>query len=97
MNSTFTFYSDSGHGWLAVPHSELVKLGIESKISGCSYIDVAKDIVYLEEDCDYAEFALAYIAANGLDRADFAAMVSEQHQDGDSFVRGLPRYQAVIA
>ena len=31
--------SDPGHGWLGVPRAELAELGIESKISGYSYVE----------------------------------------------------------
>ena len=37
--SKYTFYEDPGHGWLAVPMEQLVKLGIADKISSCSYRD----------------------------------------------------------
>jgi len=55
--NTYTFYSDPGHGWIAVPRAELVALGIDGQITSYSY--QKGDMVYLEEDCDYATFANA--------------------------------------
>ena len=46
----YIFHEDPGHGWLQVPYSELVELGIAFRISGCSYR--LRDWCFLEEDCD---------------------------------------------
>lgn len=54
----YTFYSDPAHGWLKVSFKELVALGIQDKISACSYMrwnGTSWDI-YLEEDCDAPRF-----------------------------------------
>lgn len=48
------FYSDLGHGWLAVKRSLLKKLGILNKITPYSY--QKGNTVYLEEDCDAGTF-----------------------------------------
>lgn len=50
----FTFYTDPGHGWVKVPLTFLVKLGLEKEISYFSYY--RKGYVYLEEDSDLAKF-----------------------------------------
>ena len=50
----YNFYADPGHGWIKVSISELEKLGIAEKISGCSYM--RKGWAYLEEDCDLSLF-----------------------------------------
>ena len=47
-------YSDSGHGWAKVKFSEIVKLGIQDKISQYSY--ARGEYLYLEEDCDLSLF-----------------------------------------
>ena len=47
---TYVFYSDPGHGWLAVKKDELVKLNIINDVSGYSYMK--GKTVYLEEDSD---------------------------------------------
>ena len=51
------FYSDPGHGWLAVKRSTLTAWGIADSISTYSY--QRGGTVYLEEDCDYSLFASA--------------------------------------
>jgi hypothetical protein len=48
------FYEDGSHGWLQVPRSLVVAMGIEGKISGYSYQRL--NDVYLEEDCDLSVF-----------------------------------------
>lgn len=50
----FYFYTDAGHGWLAVKREFLDSLGILDKISSYSY--QKGQTVYLEEDCDASLF-----------------------------------------
>lgn len=57
MKLRFTFYSDPGHGWLAVPSWVLRLSGVADKITRYSYIK--GDTVYLEEDCDHSTFMRA--------------------------------------
>lgn len=57
MTNVYNFYADSGHGWLKVPMTELLRLGIGDLISGYSYY--RKGYAYLEEDCDAAIFTKA--------------------------------------
>ena len=52
-----TFYTDPGHGWLAVNRADLDTLGIAHLISPYSYQRAGR--VYLEEDCDMHEFLCA--------------------------------------
>lgn len=56
--TTFTFYSDSGHGWLAVKRKHLVDLGVADKISTYSY--QRGGTAYLEEDRDASVFLAAW-------------------------------------
>lgn len=51
------FYTDPGHGWLAVKRNVLNDLGIERKITAYSY--QRGETVYLEEDLDAATFIVA--------------------------------------
>lgn len=92
--TTYTFFHDPGHGWLAVPRSELQALGIEGSISRYSYQSRDGATCYLEEDCDYARFAIA----KGWDKQRPAAgTVIEQYIEGpmgEGFVRGLPMFRA---
>jgi hypothetical protein len=61
---TINRYSDPGHGWAKVKLSELIKLGIHTRISGYSYR--RGDYVYLEEDCDLSLY-LATLKAAGIE------------------------------
>ena len=54
MIKFYKFYSDAGHGWIAVKRQELADLEILDKISGYSY--QKGKTVYLEEDCDATLF-----------------------------------------
>ena len=51
------YYTDPGHGWVAVKRKLLNDLGIADKITYFSY--QKGQTVYLEEDCDLATFATA--------------------------------------
>ena len=79
----YTFFTDSGHGWLKVPVAELLELGIEDEISHYSYL--FGDWAYLEEDCDMARFIDAQYM-RGLD-VRWNTKVSQR-----SMVRNYPRY-----
>lgn len=50
----FDSYSDTQHGWGKVPRKLLNKLGIEDKITTCSFQRGA--YAYLEEDADLTLF-----------------------------------------
>ena len=39
LSNHLTFISDPGHGWLKVPLTEIVALGLETQISVYSYIE----------------------------------------------------------
>lgn len=54
---TYTFHTDPGHGWLAVPVKEINELGIRGQITPYSYIH--GELAFLEEDCDAATFMQA--------------------------------------
>lgn len=81
----YTFYSDPGHGWLAVNLDELIQLGIQDKISSYSYMH--GNTVYLEEDCDMAEFMNA-MEAKGVQVK--LAFINERERD--SIIRSYGRY-----
>ena len=59
----FTFYEDSGHGWLEVPIALCRELGLQGKISGYSYCK--GDNLYLEEDSDASVFVSAWEKKTG--------------------------------
>ncbi|CAM3439607.1 Phage protein [Deinococcus saxicola] len=61
MHKNLIWTSDPGHGWLAVPRTDLGALEIEARITGYSY--VRGDTVYLEEDLDAGTYLEAAKAA----------------------------------
>ena len=86
----YTFYEDPGHGWLAVPLTDLILLGLQCAVSEYSYYDESTDYVYLEEDCDAPRFVRAY-------KYDFGRepkCLYFREIDRDSWIRRLPRYVA---
>ena len=60
---TIIVYADPGHAWAKVSKKELVKLGIETEISGFSY--ERGEYAYLEEDCDLEKYVTA-LRAKGI-------------------------------
>lgn len=84
MKNTFDFVSDPGHGWLKVPVTELVRLGIADKISTYSYL--RDGMAYLEEDCDYAVFHKART-----DRSE-PFSVKQHARNKSSRIRNYDRY-----
>jgi len=79
---SYRFITDPGHGWLEVPLSDLVDLGIAQDISKYSYLSV-NGIAYLEEDCDAPRF----------NDAKGEPVDIETVYQAETFVRKLPRYQ----
>ena len=82
---TYTFYSDPGHGWLAVPISDLQMYGLTpADFSQYSYRHY--DTVFLEEDID----ALVFIDAFA-ERMGSRPEIRELHTDNDSPIRTYRR------
>ena len=66
MTKAYKYYSDPGHGWLAVKVSDLTKVGLyPANITAYSYH--RGGTVYLEEDCDMGSFITAYRSTFGTD------------------------------
>jgi hypothetical protein len=82
----FIYHQDPGHGWVEVPLSLLVSLGIAGQISSFSYRDTRS--VFLEEDCDASRFKAA------MDKAGQAFDVTRVHYRHDAPCRLLPCYRA---
>jgi len=78
------FLSDPGHGWAQVPMEVLQQLGIEDRISDCSYL--RDGYAYLEEDLDWSTFVEAAAAAG------MVVTVREHHTDRLSRVRNYAHY-----
>jgi len=85
MEKTFTFYSDPGHGWLAVAYSDVLAAGLDlTSFSHYSY--VKGQTLFLEEDLDAGIFLKAWKALG------FTVKIKEENEPNrDSFVRGLSR------
>ena len=81
----YTYYTDPGHGWLAVGIDELLVLGIADKISAYSYMN--KGIAYLEEDCDMALF-IDTMASKGVEIT--LKRINEPYKD--SIIRSYRRF-----
>ncbi len=82
---SYRFIEDPGHGWLEVPLSELLTLGIAQKISRYSYQSRDGRTVYLEEDCDAPRFDKA--------KGPGAKWKVKLTYQDPTFVRSLPHYQ----
>jgi len=78
----YTYHQDPGHGWIEVPLSEVVRLGLNP--SRYSYRNA--ESVYLEEDADASQWAKAKKDAGELFN------LKEVHVNDDSFIRNLPRF-----
>lgn len=85
QGKTYKAVMDAGHGWVKVPYTDLVALGIENDISSYSYM--TQTSVWLEEDCDWSKFYDAYKAKFGED------MKYEVSNVDHSAVRNLPGYR----
>lgn len=80
----FTFFGDTGHGWLQVPHSFIWELGLQDRISSYSYVDETH--AYLEEDCDYAALRVA------MDEKGLTLSLKEVLTNSESPIRGKRSY-----
>ena len=81
--------TDPGHGWLSVTLKDIATLGIEDKISSCSYMNASR--AYLEEDCDMKVF----MDAAKLQGWDISLTTS--HTDSSHYVRDYPMFNAYFA
>ena len=88
MKLRFTFYSDPGHGWLAVPAWVLRLSGVADKITPYSYIN--GDTVYLEEDLDCSTFMRALVSR------DIYPFIVYKNTDNRSRIRGYKSFNAAV-
>ena len=91
-----TEFTDPGHGWLSVPRSLIISLGLKDKITGFSYQKGNR--VYLEEDCDCSIFYDTFFAKQGLSnytRDDIKSYfeVKDSWTNNQSPVRYYQHYQ----
>lgn len=87
--TTFTVYSDPGHGWIAVKRDYLTTLGIMGDITAFSY--QRGGTVYLEEDGDAGLFVTAYKNATGEN-----PVWNQKHTDKRSSIRSYECFNADV-
>jgi len=85
MSPPYHWISDPAHGWLVVPIQDVVDSGF--KPSPASFVDPARGLAYLEEDCDAPGFVDAVGVKRSVARRWKALSV-------DWFDRTLPRWEA---
>jgi hypothetical protein len=83
----FTFFSDPGHGWLAVSAADLREVGLFA-VDFSRYSFMSGDRFYLEEDCDAPKFMDAWERVHGR-----KIELREDHSPRNGFIRSLPRIQ----
>lgn len=60
----FPFITTAGHGYLVVPHESFYSILARNVATNYGYI--GKLATYLEEDCEYAEFAKKFLRIKSL-------------------------------
>jgi hypothetical protein len=83
----YHFYTDGGHGWLAVKRKELEDLGIVDQITPYSY--QRGNTVYLEEDCDMGLFHKAKSFTD-------CTYYEHHYRDGNSPIRSYARFSKEV-
>lgn len=81
----FTFFTDSGHGWLKVPIELCRELGLQGKITGYSYCKGQN--LYLEEDCDATTFVNAYCSKYNITVDEFVNANKRKYSETSSIRR----------
>ena len=81
----FYFYSDPGHGWLAVTRNDVKDVGLTTS-DFTQYSDCKGDVLYLEEDCDAGTFLQAWKRKH-----DAEPEILDRYSNYDSFIRSYAR------
>lgn len=81
----FKYYTDNGHGWLAVKFSLIHDFNLQDKITRFSYIK--GNTVYLEEDLDMSTFLAEFENRHG---ANYELIV--KNVNGRSVIRSYQNY-----
>ena len=89
-NGKYQYYTDAGHGWLAVKRKELEALDLLKLISAYSY--QRGGTVYLEEDCDMGRF---FDAKGWKTWADADEHIVSKYVGARSPIRSYERYYEV--
>lgn len=84
--------SDPAHGWLEVSFRDLADVGAAiADFSDYSYINRAKSLLYLEEDCDAARFITRHPKRNSDYFRTLPEVALQNTQAHSNFVRRCPR------
>jgi hypothetical protein len=83
---TLKYYTDPGHGWVAVKRHYLNGANIQNRVSAYSY--QRGDTVYLEEDCDAA------LLLDSMRAAGFTINLVRKHTDRRHAIRSYDSYVA---
>lgn len=78
-----TFYADPSHGWLEVPVTDVLFLGVAPS----QYSYTKGDMVYLEEDCDINPFL------NAADDHGWTINITHNHTNTDSVIRSYTSWR----
>lgn len=90
LDRVYVFFSDPGHGWLAVPMEVLKYMGVERLFTPYSYISRSGKTAYLEEDVDSPLF-VAHLHARNIRFRHIVRYANEM-----SSIRKLPGYPTVF-
>ena len=88
ITKQYKFFSDPGHGWLAVSRKQIQALGIEDDISVFSYQSKSKKTIYLEEDSD-AHLFLDAQKASMCDPSELVVIMRPICTNNESSIRKL--------
>ena len=88
------YHHDAGHGWYAVNHKQIIKLGLLYVISSCSYM--RSGTVYLEEDRDAEKFFIAYFESMGEDVSNIDSSKYHRLKEKYFTVRNLYKERSPI-
>jgi hypothetical protein len=83
---TLKYYTDPGHGWVAVKRHYLIGANIQDRVSAYSY--QRGDTVYLEEDCDAA------LLLDAMRAAGIVVNLVRKHTDRRHAIRSYDSYVA---
>jgi hypothetical protein len=78
------YYTDPGHGWIAIKRKVLNDLEVADKITVFSY--QKGQTVYLEEDCD------AFLVMQKLSEKGITVTIDRKHTNNRSPIRNYNRF-----
>ena len=85
MELCLKYYTDPGHGWIAVKRKMIDDLGIADQITAYSYVN--GQTVYLEEDCD------AVLLIQSLKKTGITVKIEQRNTNNRSPIRSYTRFK----